>query len=80
MIIDRRDHVLMTLWLPLSFSASTFFSRWPSMKGPFFRLRGISLFPYQRLFLPVRRRRMIWESEALRLRVRPSGLPQGDTG
>src|SRR3546814_14836334 len=23
---------------------------------------------------------MIWESEDLRLRVRPSGLPQGDTG
>src|SRR4051794_30302325 len=45
MIIERRDHVLMTLWLPLSFSASTFFSRWPSMKGPFFRLRGMSLLP-----------------------------------
>src|SRR3546814_11306670 len=30
--------------------------------------------------LPDLRRRMIWESEDLRLRVRPSGLPQGDTG
>src|SRR4051794_9867447 len=30
--------------------------------------------------LPDLRRRMIWESEALRLRVRPSGLPQGETG
>src|SRR3712207_2427643 len=35
----------MTLWLPLSFSASTFFMRWSSTKGPFFRLRGISLLP-----------------------------------
>src|SRR4029078_7458152 len=30
--------------------------------------------------LPVLRRRLICESEALRLRVRLSGLPQGDTG
>src|SRR6188474_1599438 len=30
--------------------------------------------------LPDLRRRMIWASEALRLRVRPSGLPQGETG
>src|SRR5687767_10876010 len=49
MIIERRDHVLMTLWLPLSFSASTFLIRWPSTKGPFFRLRGISLLPYSAL-------------------------------
>src|SRR5688572_10292205 len=40
-IMERRDQVLMTLWLPLSFSASTFLIRWPSTKGPFFRLRGI---------------------------------------
>src|SRR3712207_63122 len=42
-IIERRDHVLMTLWLPFSFWPSTFFNRWPSTKGPFFKLRGISL-------------------------------------
>ena len=30
--------------------------------------------------LPDLRRRMIWESLALRLRVRPSGLPHGETG
>src|SRR3954447_18318829 len=48
-IIERRDQVLMTLWLPLSFSASTFLIRWPSTKGPFFRLRGISLLPYSAL-------------------------------
>jgi hypothetical protein len=41
-IIERRDHVLMTLWVPFSFWASTFFCRWSSTKGPFFRLRGIS--------------------------------------
>src|SRR3954451_2396174 len=40
-IIERRDHVLITLWEPLSFSASTFFIRWPSTNGPFLRLRGI---------------------------------------
>src|SRR3712207_6472081 len=39
----------MTLWLPLEFSASTFFIRWSSTKGPFFRLRGISLLPYSAL-------------------------------
>src|SRR5215210_1409572 len=39
----------MTLWLPLSFSASTFLIRWSSTKGPFFRLRGISLLPYSAL-------------------------------
>src|SRR5215212_964772 len=42
-IIERRDQVLITLWEPLSFSASTFFIRWPSTNGPFFRLRGICL-------------------------------------
>src|SRR3954469_1595018 len=78
-IIERRDHVLITLWEPLSFSASTFFIRWPSTNGPFFRLRGIGQTPQR--FLPVRRRRMIWASLALPLRrVRPSGWPQGDTG
>ncbi len=79
-IIERRDQVLMTLWVPLSFSASTFFIRWSSTNGPFFRLRGMSALPYPQRFLPVLRRRMIWASEALRLRVRPSGLPHGDTG
>src|SRR3954471_18618800 len=48
-IIERRDQVLITLWLPLSFSASTFLIRWPSPKGPLFRLRGISLLPYSAL-------------------------------
>src|SRR5690606_29372959 len=38
--------------------------------------RHISYF----LPLPVLRRRMIWLSLALRLRVRPSGLPHGETG
>src|SRR4051812_8371355 len=43
-IIERRDHVLMTLWVPLSFCPSTFFIRWSSTKGPFFRLRGMCRF------------------------------------
>src|SRR5271165_4530151 len=40
--MDRRDHVLITVLLPLSFCTSTFFIRWSSTKGPFLRLRGIS--------------------------------------
>src|SRR3954463_4692220 len=51
MIIERRDHVLITLWVPASFCASTFFSRWPSTNGPFFRLRGMSCLPYSTLVL-----------------------------
>src|SRR5256885_13297928 len=39
--MERRDHVLMTFLVPLSFCASTFLIRWSSTKGPFFRLRGI---------------------------------------
>src|SRR4051812_1628625 len=41
-IIDRRDQVLMTFLVPLSFWTSTFFMRWSSTKGPFFRERGIA--------------------------------------
>src|SRR5690606_25712257 len=80
MIVDRRDQVLMTVFLPDSLSASTFLSRWSSTNGPFFRLRGIcGYLPTQR-FLPVRLRRTINLSLGLRRRVRPSGLPFGFTG
>src|ERR1700683_1140643 len=41
-IMERLDHVLMTVLVPFSFCTSTFFMRWSSTKGPFFRLRGIS--------------------------------------
>src|SRR6185312_3959231 len=41
MIVERRDHVLITCLVPASLCASTFLSRWSSMNGPFFRLRGI---------------------------------------
>src|SRR6476469_7625487 len=41
MIVERRDQVLMTFLLPLSFCTSTFLSRWSSTNGPFFKLRGI---------------------------------------
>src|SRR5262245_38108883 len=40
-IVERRDHVLMTLRSPDAFISSTFFARWSSTNGPFFRLRGI---------------------------------------
>src|SRR5262249_52969687 len=77
-IIDRLDHVLMTVLVPLSFWPSTFFIRWSSTKGPFLRLRGIACCSY-RLFLP--RRRLISRSLGLcARRVRPSGLPHGLTG
>src|SRR4051795_10734975 len=79
MIVDRRDQVLITVFLPDSLRASTFLSRWSSTNGPFFRLRGISYLPAQR-FLPVRRRRTINLSDGLVRRVRPSGLPAGLTG
>src|SRR5215469_9367346 len=41
MIVDRRDQVLITVFLLDSLRASTFLSRWSSTNGPFFRLRGI---------------------------------------
>src|SRR3954453_20634879 len=50
-IIERRDHVLITLWVPASFCESTFLIRWSSTKGPFFRLRGMSSLPYSALVL-----------------------------
>src|SRR3978361_1776918 len=40
-IIERRDQVRMTFLVPFSFCTSTFFCRWSSTKGPFFRLRGM---------------------------------------
>src|SRR5215207_3415099 len=42
-IIERRDQVLITVWVSAVFCASTFFSRCPSTNGPFFKLRGISI-------------------------------------
>src|SRR2546423_7110169 len=43
--MDRRDQVLMTFLVPLSFCVVTFFIRWSSTKGPFFTLRGIAAAP-----------------------------------
>src|ERR1700761_929267 len=54
MMVDRRDQVLMTCLVFFSFCTSTFFSRWSSTNGPFFRLRGISGYswlPLARVFL-----------------------------
>src|SRR4051794_41762469 len=78
--IDRRDQVLMTFLVPFSFCTSTFFCRWSSTKGPFFRLRGIGTGSYQR-FLPVRRRRTnILSLDLFGRRVRPSAWPHRLTG
>src|SRR4051794_39444261 len=45
MTVERRDHVLMTLRSPDAFIFSTFFARWSSTNGPFFRLRGTPNLP-----------------------------------
>src|SRR3954452_4809931 len=39
--MERRDQVLFAVLAPLSVWNSTFFRRWSSTKGPFFRLRGM---------------------------------------
>ena len=82
MMVERRDQVLMTFFSPLELSTSTFFNRWSSTNGPFFKLRGISAQPFAYRRAPrVRRRRTIIESDfLLRDRVRPSALPHGETG
>src|SRR3954454_2391419 len=77
MIVDRRDHVLMTRFSFLELRSSTFFSRCSSTNGPFFKLRGIGY-----LRAPRERRRLtinFWDGLSF-LRVRPSGLPHGLTG
>ena len=77
MIVERRDHVLMTRFSFLELRSSTFFSRCSSTNGPFLRLRGM---PYLRA--PRERRRLMisfWDGLSF-LRVRPSGLPHGLTG
>src|SRR2546430_15042793 len=76
--MERRDHVLMTFLVPLSFWTSTFLIRWSSTKGPFFRLRGIVRCSYR--FFLLRRRTIIRSLDLLAWRVRPSGLPHGLTG
>src|ERR1022692_1208353 len=78
MIIERRDHVLMTFLVPLLFCTSTFLIRWPPTNGPFLRLRGILGCSYRFFFA---RRRVMSLSLGLCARlVRPSGLPHGLTG
>src|SRR5207302_1906847 len=42
MIVERRDHVLMTRFSLRELRSSTFFNRWSSTNGPFFRLRGMA--------------------------------------
>src|SRR5690606_12898539 len=78
MIVDRRDHVLMTDFSPFSLRPSTFFRRWSSTKGPFLRLRGMC--GYLREPRVRRRRTMYWSDGLFLRRVRPSVLPQGEVG
>src|SRR4051812_50116791 len=79
MMVDRRDQVRITVFLPDSLRTSTFLSRWSSTNGPFFRLRGIGYLPAQR-FLPVRRRRTISLSDGLLWRGGAPGLAPGGGG
>src|SRR5271167_4053399 len=66
MMVERRDQVLMTFFSPLEFNTSTFFNRWSSTNGPFFKLRGIPAQPFAYRRAPrVRRRRTIIESDFL---------------
>src|SRR5699024_266338 len=57
-IVERRDQVLITLFLFASFSASTFLSRWSSTNGPFFKLRGMCS------YLPTRLSASSWRPAA----------------
>ena len=76
-IIDRRDHVRITFFVPASFCLSTFWSRCSSTKGPFLRLRGIFLNSYllyfERFLLDGRRRTMSLSDSFFGFRVLPSG-------
>src|SRR5436190_7447843 len=45
MIVLRRDHVLITRFSVRELRSSTFFNRWSSTNGPFFRLRGMRSLP-----------------------------------
>src|SRR4051795_4530466 len=45
MIVERRDQVLITRFSLRELRSSTFFNRWSSTNGPFFRLRGMRYLP-----------------------------------
>src|SRR6516165_10533197 len=44
-MVERRDHVRTTFLSFAAFRASIFFSRWPSVNGPFLTLRPICSYP-----------------------------------
>src|SRR5678815_680626 len=71
-MVERRLQVLMTLRSPAVFMATTFFSRWSSMNGPFFSDRAMAYF------------RLLTMNFCVRLLCRVLaplvGLPQGVTG
>src|SRR5690554_4535998 len=52
-IIEARAHVLTTVFLPLSFMALTFFSKFRLIYGPFFNDLLIFFLINQLLFLPL---------------------------
>jgi hypothetical protein len=66
MIVERRDQVLITRFSFVEFNASTFFNRWSSTKGPFFKLRGMTALlgsGYRRAPRLRRRRTIIWSDD-----------------
>src|ERR1041384_8109611 len=69
MIVERRDQVLITFFLADATVTSIFFCRWPSMNGPFFKLRiyqlpfalrDLTIMPSVRLLLRVLRPLASW--------------------
>ena len=69
MIVERRDQVLITFFFAEALVVSIFFCRWPSMNGPFFRLRiyqlpfalrDLTIMPSVRLLLRVLRPLASW--------------------
>src|SRR5262245_21176450 len=54
-IVDRRDHVLITLRLFVRTASSTFFRRCVSMNGPFLTERAMILLPYAFLRFTMKR-------------------------
>src|SRR3954465_3624351 len=67
MIVERRDPVLMTRFSLRELRSSTFFNRWSSTNGPFFKLRGMVPLP------PLTAGAAAADDELLRFLVRVTG-------
>src|SRR6516165_2604745 len=77
MMVDRRDQVLITCLVFFSFCTSTFFNRWSSTNGPFFRLRGMILYSWPLLARVLLAGAPASDDELVAGLVAPSGTPLG---